>query len=183
MAYRPESCAGLFALNLMYVLFFLAYVAATVIFAVVFDNKWSAAGYGFVCFLIVIRICLVAFSPDFLLRMFPPRSYLRVFYVFMMICFLLASLVLSVVMVIVGLSRHERWTGTSYFCSFIAWLMSAKWCCFDLLAMYRLRYDVVHPEVIFDQREYEAESDRKFIQRQDKYQKITDDVNAYDARP
>ena len=111
-------------------IFLIAYGVGAYSMIAHFSN--STAGIGFGCTALAIMLYL-----SFALR--DPDDKLHKLFLPLMYSFVLAAVAISsfaFYWLHKAVTLHQSWTGDSYFTSFIAFLMCAKWCAFTA---YRLR--------------------------------------------
>lgn len=132
----------------MYLFFIAAYIAGVVLFIVMYENEWAAAGFSCVIVFIVIRLCQFVTPPEKLYHVFPPMSWSRA--IFQGFFFLLGFTFVGLALFCMarGIQFHQRWAGDSFFCGMTGMAMAAKWAFFLTTPIYELRPDVLSPEVL-----------------------------------
>ncbi|CCW62659.1 unnamed protein product [Phytomonas sp. EM1] len=129
----------------LYAAFIIAYVVGAFDFLFHYDNKWAAAGFFVVVFLIGIRFWMYYQSRYTLYARFPYGSKARICFYIVFMCLGFVGVGLGIWLMIRGLKLKQRWDGKSYFCSMIGMFMMGKWAFFLSLAMY-LNHPLSIPE-------------------------------------
>ncbi|EAN92161.1 hypothetical protein C3747_11g38 [Trypanosoma cruzi] len=139
MAISEKKC--LFIRVALYLLFIAAYAAGVVVFIIIFSNYWAAAGFFLACIFIAITTVLYVVPDKKLTARLPPGSFSRIIFQSTILIGTLGLFAVALYLLARGIMLKQRWTGSSYFCSFIAFMMAAKWCYFIGYRVHGLRND------------------------------------------
>lgn len=133
----------------LYIIYFLAYLAGVLTFALEYNNYWATAGFSVVMVLIAIRIALYVTPQHRLYEIFAPGGLTRILFQAFFFCVLLTFFALGLWMMARGIMTHQSWTGDSYFCGMTGMWMAAKWAYFVTVPLYELREDTLSTESLF----------------------------------
>ncbi|ESL08152.1 hypothetical protein TRSC58_04149 [Trypanosoma rangeli SC58] len=137
MALTEKSC--LWIRLTLYVLFIVSYAVGVFVFIKQFKNYWAASGFLLACVLIALTALMHIVPAETLCRRFSPGSKSRVLFQLVVLAGTLGFFGVAMYLLARGLMLRQRWTGESYFCSFIAFANAAKWCFFIGYRLHKVR--------------------------------------------